>query len=176
MLISLVSGNIPHSYYNINSNNNIIYYIENSTTKTLTITSKNYNVNDLVSYLNSNWTNFTTTYTSSTNKFTFTNSTYDFTILSTSSTLGLLGLSKANHTSTSKALTSDISVDLSYTKALYVHINLSLNAVDSRNLTTSNILAVIHIEENFLGLENYYNDANIKHIIYDDKITVLRYQ
>ena len=103
MLISLVSGNIPHSYYNINSNNNIIYYIENSTTKTLTITSKNYNVNDLVSYLNSNWTNFTTTYTISTNKYTFANSTYDFTILSTSA-LDLLGLSKANHISTSKVL------------------------------------------------------------------------
>ena len=62
MLLSLISGNIPHPYYNINSNNNIIYYVENSISKTLTITSKSFNVNDLVSYLNSNWTNFITTY------------------------------------------------------------------------------------------------------------------
>ena len=86
MLLSLINLNVPHSYYNINSYNNTLIYTVNSITTTLTITSNNYNINDLVTYLNSYMTGFTITYSSSTNKLTIYNGTYARFSISSSST------------------------------------------------------------------------------------------
>lgn len=174
MLISLISMSIPHSYYNINENNNTLIYTVNSITYTLTFTKKNYNISDFTTYLNSIMTGFVITYDSNTNKFTFYNSTYStFNISSSSTCLTLLGLSSVLST-TINYLYSDTGVDLSYTKSIYVNVNLNLNTIDSRNnLSYNNVLTQIPVEMNYLGIETYKNLNNISYILNETKITNL---
>lgn len=173
--ITLINMNIPHSWYNINSYNNKLIYIVNGITYTITITSNNYNLTSLTSYLNTNMSGFTITYDSNTNKMTFYNATYSsFSISSASTCLTEIGLSTGKST-TNNYIISDYCCDVSYTKALYIGINVNLNSIDSRNeLMYNNIIAEIPIEKNYLGIEVYKNYTGISHMLFENKITNLQ--
>jgi len=73
--ISVQSAIIPNTFYNINSYNNILCYalVSNNIKQYLTIPVGNYNIKDIVSYLNSYMTNFTISYNKTYNKLTFQN-------------------------------------------------------------------------------------------------------
>ena len=176
LLITIQNVNIPHSYYNINSNNNTLSYTMNSINYTFTITSNNYTINDLVSYINANMgNNFKISYSTSTNKLTFTNTTYNFTFYYTSSCIDLLGLNNSsNQTSTSKILISSRVCDLSYTKSLYINCNLNLNTIDSRkSLGYTNAIVKISVQLNYLSIETYENYRGYSNLLFEKKITNL---
>lgn len=175
-MITLVNSQIPHSWYNVNSNNNTLNYSVNGITQTsITITSKNYNITELVSFLNSSTlytvNNISCVYNSSTNKLTFTNgNNLNFIFLSTSTCFDLLGFSSVNNSSSSYVLTSTKSCDLSYTKSLYITLgNISIKSMDCRtNLNYSNVITKMCIEKQYLSIETYKNYNYISHFIYDE--------
>ena len=109
MLVSVVDVQIPVSFYNIDSNNNTLFASSNITPQAFTIPQGNYNVYSLMDYLNNNMklgdppTNFTVTYDSTTNGFTFTspfNQHWAIYGSEYSSALSVLGFSDKIHQST----------------------------------------------------------------------------
>lgn len=82
--LSVVSCIIPYAFYNINSTNNTLTYdIVGGPQLTFTVPVGNYNINQLLTYINNNWTGYTLTLNLLTNKITITKSAAaDFTIYS----------------------------------------------------------------------------------------------
>ena len=116
LYLTLAHCNIPYSFYNIETNNNKLYYsVNGGNLQLLEITRGNYNIKQLISFLNSNLQNFTVTYDIITNRLTFVNSLYNFYFDKSSTCLDLLGFytdSNLCNTSILKQLTSPKSVDL----------------------------------------------------------------
>ena len=85
IFVSVQTAQIPGTFYNVDSINNLLVYSVNGGTNiNLIIPSANYNVNTLMSYLQTVMTGFTITYNTSTNKYTFTHITNVFTFKSSS--------------------------------------------------------------------------------------------
>ena len=122
--LSVQYANIPYSFYNINSTNNLLNYTLNSVNYSITITSGNYNITQLVSFLKTNMTGFTISYNSITNKITFSHSTYNFNFLSSSTCLEILGFVKStSYSSSNLSLSSKNCVSLITIKSLFVVSN-----------------------------------------------------
>jgi hypothetical protein len=82
---------IPYSFYNVNQNNNTLSYVFGGSIITGTIPIGNYTANTLLTALKT-LLPLTVTYSSITNKFTFTHATLNFSFLKANSTcLGLMG-------------------------------------------------------------------------------------
>jgi len=124
---------IPYSFYNIISTNNTLSITQNSIEQIITIPVGNMNAYTLMNYLTLMISNTTATYNTSSNKFTLTNSLYDFTINSSSTCLELLGFT-GNNTSTSKILTSNNSINLSRVHCI---------CLSSSTFQTNNVLATL---------------------------------
>ena len=89
--LSVQYANIPYSFYNINSNNNVLNYTLNSVNYTITISPGNYNITQLITTLKTLMSGFTITYSSITIKITFSHSKYNFSFLSSSTCQEILG-------------------------------------------------------------------------------------
>jgi len=119
----------PLSFYLVDDNNNSL--VIDSTTYTLT--NGNYTASTLRDLLDGILPEtYTVTYSTTTNKYTFSNTSGDFTISSASTCLILLGFTEdEDHTSSSNSLTSDSVANLTgQYNCVYIQIS---------NLTTSNI-------------------------------------
>lgn len=117
MTVRVVNASIPVSFTNINSSNNKL--VIDSTTYNLT--SGSYNALTLTQHLNEVLGgSLTCAYDSITNKYTFTGMT-NFTVRSSSTCLGVLGLPEGQDTSsTDYELTSPYSADLSGDNCVYI--------------------------------------------------------
>jgi hypothetical protein len=171
--VSIEHAQIPYTFYNINSNNNILVYVVNSIIYTLNITKGNYTVITLKNYLIANMSGFTITYDSIVNAFTFTHSTYDFTILSDSTCLSLIGFFKTNTTSFSKVLTSTRAVNLCSIRCICVHTNLQTSNISKNNTNNLKILCSIPIDVSPLSVISYKNYNNFKVNTYSNNISML---
>jgi len=163
----------PYTFYNINSNNNTLTYLENNTAYTITITSGNYNVNNLIIELMSKMTRFTITYNSITNKLTFINSLYDFTFSSLSSCLSLLGFSSIL-SSNSKTLTSDKVVNLCPYRCICISTNLKTFSVNKKYSNNTTLLASIPINSAPNSIILYENKNNFKSNTFTNNISNIR--
>jgi len=163
----------PYTFYNINSSNNTLTYLENNTAYTITITSGNYNVNNLITELMSKMARFTITYNSITNKMTFVNSLYDFTFSSLSTCLSLLGFS-SNLSSISKTLTSDKVVNLCPYRCICLHTNLKIFSVNKKNSNNTSLLASIPINCAPNSIIVYENKNNLKSNTFTNIINNIR--
>ena len=171
IFISLTSCNIPYSFYNINSSNNILNYTINNISYSLVVTQGNYNALNLVSYLNSNLqTGFTCSYNSITNKITFKHNTYEFTLNNTGVTiLDALGF-KNNLNSSNKTLISDLVLNLQTIQTIYMMTNLSVGNICICNLNKTNILASIPITTGPNTNILYINQNGFKNNLYSNII------
>jgi hypothetical protein len=161
--ISVANASIPVSYYNINSNNNILQYsLTGGPIVSIVISSGNYNVNTLLTTLNSLLTNFTVIYNSITNKFTFTHATTDFIFFGISTCLNCLGLSTQDQYSLSRVLVSNGCINLSPVRSFIISCNLQTGNINLSNSGIQNILCSIPIITNNLGVVNYSNDSKFK--------------
>jgi hypothetical protein len=101
--ISVISAQIPVSYYNINIYNNILKVVNSSVTYTITLTTGNYTSTTLQTLLSTLFiaqglNNFLFAYSTTSGKLTITNTT-SFSILHTGSTcLGVLGFESESDT------------------------------------------------------------------------------
>lgn len=160
--VSIQNFSCPYTFYNINTNNNLLIYFENLVTKSVVITPGNYNTNTLITELKLNMTNFTITYNSTTNKIKFINSLYDFTFSSISTCFSLIGFSGSNLSSSSKILSSDNCVNLSPYRCICISSNLKTFSINNSSIHNNSILGSIPINSAPNSIIVYENKNNFK--------------
>lgn len=172
ILLSVQHAIIPYSFYNINSKNNVITIQEivdvNTTiTNTLYLSNGNYNAYQLANYLGTLFpsSRMVVTYDSIKNKFTFTNSTYNFKFLSAySSCQELLGLSTNDlyNTSILKSLSSYKLINLSPTRCICLATNLITGCINNNLQNQENILCSIPVNTQPYSIIDFKNTNNFK--------------
>jgi hypothetical protein len=168
ILCSLVSANVPLSMYIINSNNN---FLKIGTTS-ITITNGNYTASTFISYMNNLSNNYTWSFNSTTNKFTISTVSTNFSISSTSTCLDVIGFA-GGETSSSYSLTSTYVCNFAGTLYLTVETQLTTHNIDSYNKVFSNVLATIPINEASGGITLYENKNNFKTYLSEKLINYL---
>ena len=162
--LTVLNAQIPSSFYNINSNNDkLVYNINGGLTKIVYLAHSNYNINTLKTHIISLiGSNFTITYSPSSNKLTIVNLVYEFEFEESSTCFELLGFSMSDHNSTLKTLTSDNVVNLFTIRNLQIASdNFILSNIDSYNPNNSNILASIPVNTTYNGIISYTNNHDV---------------
>ena len=167
--ISVQTASIPYSFYNCDDFNNKIVYIENSNTYTKYIPQGNYNVNSLIIALKLLLgSNFNIVYSSLDNSYTFTNSLYDFQLLSSCLCFEIIGFKDgSSYSSNNRILKSNISINLFTIRNIYITSNnLMLNNVNSSTPNNSSILCSIPITSSHGSIISYSNIYDVKNEVY----------
>jgi hypothetical protein len=152
--LSVSHVSIPYSFYNVNERNNILKYSILSTIYTVYIPSGNYTTSNLLSTLKNLLPNtFTITYSGITNKFTFSNSSQDFTFIYDpnniqSTCFYLLGFSLKYQNSVNKILISDTMVNLSPTRCLCISSSFHTQNISSISPLSNYTICSIPISVN----------------------------
>jgi hypothetical protein len=137
IVLRVESFTCPISFFLINPFNNKLDFSINNVDYSVSFTLGNYNALSLNSLLNSLLSpyNFTITYDSNKNKFTFTHSTQNFIFKSSSTIFKLLGFNdNVNYSSTLRILTSVFVINLSGTSLIYIDIpNITTKNISSKN-------------------------------------------
>lgn len=170
--LSLQSASIPYSFYNVDYfNNKFVYSVNGGTDVIIEIPQGNYSVSSLRNYLSTVMTNFTITYSSLNNTFTFTHTTYNFQFKSSSTCMEILGFDENdNYTSLSNTLTSINSINLFTIRNIYITSNnLSLNNINNSTPNLCNILASIPLTSGANSVITYFNINNVKTRVNDIK-------
>ena len=167
--VSCQTATIPYSFYNCDDFNNKLDYSENLITYTVIIPQGNYNVLTLISALKILMgANFNIVYNTLDNTYTFTNTLYEFQMISSSNCFEILGLkNNTTYSSISKSLKSNISINLFTIRNIYVSSNnFMLNNVNSSTPNNSSILCSIPIstsQGSIISYSNIYNVTNEVH-------------
>ena len=146
---------IPNSYYIINSSNNILRFTDGVTTYTITVPVGNYDAYDLTVKINAlvgaALLNTTATYNENNYKISFSNSTTQINVLSSSSIAGIIGL------------TSDSGFINDFTCQNIV--NLQSNYIYLKTNLFNDGLKKSYINEVFKNYIRIQNDANMGNYI-----------
>jgi hypothetical protein len=164
MSISCQTASIPYSFYNCDDFNNKLSFIQNSITYNVVIPQGNYNVNTLITALKTLMgVNFNIIYNSLDNTYTFTNTLYEFSLLSSSSCFEMLGFKTGiTITSVSKTLKSKLSINLFTIRNIYVSSNnFILNNVNNSTPNNSSILCSVPIQSSSGSIITYSNIFNV---------------
>jgi hypothetical protein len=164
---------IPYSFYNIDSNNNFLNYIIGETTYNIYIETGNYNPYQLINVLQNIMQGFTITYDSIKNKFTFTNNSYEFTILNSSTCLRLIGFENTIF-SVNKTVTSINSINLQSHHCVCVQSNLLTGSINSANKYESNIICSVPVDKPPFSMITYINHNNLKYNLFNNVISTMR--
>jgi hypothetical protein len=140
VMISLTDFEMPYSFYNVNETNNKLVIQTTSGTETFILPPSNYDVDNVLTTLNLQLANKETelgtlivmTFSFSSNKFTFTSGTLDFTI-TTDTTLDFeLGLGNLPVSSTSLVLTTANTCNFAGTPFIQLNTDLGIRNLDNR--------------------------------------------
>lgn len=165
---SVQSISIPYSFYNVNyTNQKLVYSVNGGADLTVLIPIGNYNSSTLRTYLLSQMTNFTITYSNLNNTFTFTHSANDFVFKSSSTCFEIIGfLENQQYSSTAKNLTSTASINLFTIRSIYVQCNNFLtHNINNASVNNACILASIPLSSGQFSIITYSNTTNIKSIV-----------
>ena len=167
---SVTHAEIPNSFYVVNYTNNTI--VINSVVYTIPV--GNYNALNLITALNLLIPTFTITYSSITNRYTFTNASA-FTINASSSSRNIIGLGSSNETATLNlgiyTLVLPYSVNfvplprISF-KSNFFHFN-NFNGIDNSN----DLFLSIQNNTNPNSMIHYVNQTGIRFKVEDKNIT-----
>lgn len=177
--ISCILANIPYSFYNIDENNNkFMFCVNNVSFYTITIPSGNYNVYQVMNYIEANNTQLKLSYDVITNKITFTHNSYEFYVLSTSTCLELLGLKSSDTqlamTSYNKKLTSNYCINLQSKHCICVQVNYQTGNINISNKLSNNILASIPVNGQPYSMIVYRNsNAGFRSNLYTNTLGYL---
>lgn len=174
--LSLQNAIIPYSFYSINSSNNVFQILSNSTPYTCVVEPGNYNITQMIAALKADLGGlFNITYNPITNKITITNTTYEFTVLSTGTLNHALGFSESsNATSTSRTLTSEHCVNLNQIRAVNIDIDMPTYNINVAQKLNQNIIATIPVVTQPYGMINYTNPNNFRVNMYCCKLQSIR--
>jgi hypothetical protein len=165
-VISVVSAEIPYSFYNISSNleNNILHYDATDATE-LNLGSSNYDINRLVSVLNTGLP-VTVTWSKYTFKITFDNTTSSSFTLKFSEDPKLaqvLGFQPTDLVITpGNSNSSNGIIDLATIHSVFIKSNISTGNVLSTRLGNSSILQKVSCDVNFGGIIYQDSDDHIQ--------------
>jgi hypothetical protein len=166
---SVQHAEIPNSFYVVNYTNNtiVINYI------TYIIPVGNYNANNLITALNLLIPTYTITYSSITNRYTFTN-VFSFTINASSTSRNIIGLGDTNQTSvftSSYTLTLPFSVNFVPLPRLNFKSNFfRFNNFNSNDFSNDLFLSIQN-NTNPNSMIQYLNQTQIKFRVDDKNIT-----
>ena len=157
--ISIMSAEVPYSFYNISSHleNNILVYDD---TNTLTLTNQNYDIDQLVEFFNndSSFSSiFTTTYNEQSNKITFTNTTgvshkINLSLSNINKEIGFEEVDVDRTITAGSTLTSDFVCNLATVHSILIKSSLSTANVLSTRAGNSTTLQKISVDVNSLGI------------------------
>jgi len=170
---------IPFSWYNVNETKNILdIRIANVRPYSISIPFGNYNINQLITYLQSqfllfvgNDKNLTITYSIQTNKLAFTHTHHNFMLEYSSNCFELLGFSDGlDYNSTTSGATYILNsingINLFVVRQVYIATdNFILNNINALNPNNSNILASVSVTGNQNSVIHYENTAT-RHLIH----------
>ena len=166
--ISVLNAQIPISYYLINYSNNIL--VLNGITYNLII--GNYNTSSIISMILSIIPNtYNLLFSTSTGKFTLSNSTIDF-IINSNSTCGIVLGFKNNisYSSISKSLI------LPYQANLYgiMRIKIKSDTLNTKNFDSNsgvgNVLTTLGVNSGLTGVLYYLNQSNFRNVLLNNTI------
>ena len=169
--ISLVSAQIPVSFYNVNYTNNTIVFkkSEDGSFTTATIPAANYNGNTFITALTSLFltalsATVTISLSNTTGVITITRSTLNFSISPLSTCYELLGLQKeTTYTSTSSILTAPYPINLLGIKTLQIKSpSLSTQNFSSFTKSHNTLLATLSVDATLFGQINYHNYTDLR--------------
>jgi len=169
--LSVKHAVIPYSFYNVNKTNNTLIIrsfsipFSYSSLQTITLSIGNHNVNTLLSDLKSKIdSHFTITYNSITNKMTFTNSLYDFCLVSSSTCLEILGFGTTTTDiyDNGLSLTSLYVMNLQPVQCICINSNFISNSITSGNQNNGTIIASMPINNQPFTMITYSNQTNYK--------------
>jgi autonomous glycyl radical cofactor GrcA len=154
---------LPYSFYNVNSTNNTLCYVLNGSVVNVTFPIGNYTTTTLLNMLKSLITTLIISYSATTNKFTFSHSTLNFSFLNTFSTcFKLLGFSLNDQISSSNILISNGIVNLCSTRCICVHSTFRTDNISTSSALNSSIICSIPINVSPYSLITYSNHSNFK--------------
>ena len=173
--ISVVSAQIPVSFYTINATNNALTYIYNGINPnvryTITIASGNYNATSLITALTAaflaNTIVMTITINKLTGKLSFTTASAFSFYLSTASIMTILGFTALTIFSTSNIINAPYPLNLLGIKVISIKSsNLAISAYTSETLGFSNTLTTIPVDVPSFNLISYVSNNDLdKHIL-----------
>lgn len=163
LFLSVQYASIPYSFYNVNVYNNLFIYSINDVSYTLNIDVGNYNINQLIDYINNN-TDLVLSYNTLTNKITFTNSNNEFILSKNSNCLELFGFKNnlIDYYSSNKSLTSVYCVNLLPIQMIYITTNYTTYNFNQGNSNDLNILCAIPVNTSPNSLIIYKNENNYR--------------
>ena len=168
--ISIMSAEIPYSFYNISSdleNNTLVY----DDTNTITFTNQDYDIDELVAFFEANTAFkaiFTTTYNTQTNKITFTNTTgvthkINLSLSTINKEIGFGAIASDRSITASSTLTSDHVCNLATVHSIFIKSSLSSANVLSTRAGNSTTLQKISVDVNSLGII-YMNQSDYRQV------------
>lgn len=168
--ISIQHCEIPASWYNINyTNSNII--INNITYQ---IPVGNYNANNLITALNVLFPTYTITYSSITNRYTFSNSS-TFTINSNSTSKYIIGLGDTDQVAILNAGIYTLTLPYNVNFVSIARVNLKSDLFKFYNFNggdkSNDLFLSIQVNTNINSMINYINQTQIKFKVDDRNIT-----
>jgi hypothetical protein len=174
ILVSLDSFQFTNSFYTINENNRYFYYSYDVgfTFFVFTLTMGNYDIDSLLSYMNTLMTGFFTfTYDISTFKITITSSdNRPFRLLGKTSfnCFEILGFDTSGTTSDTTSCISPYMFNLMSTQVLHITSpNININSVSVKNTRKYNILSSVHVNCASGETQTYMNTNCFKYKISD---------
>ena len=177
ILVSLDSFQFTNSFYTINENNRYFYYSYDAgfTFFVFTLTMGNYDIDSLLSYMNTLMTGFFTfTYNSSTFKITITSSdNRPFRLIGKTSfnCFEILGFDTGGTTLDATSCTSPYIFNLMTTQVLHITSpNININSISVKNTRKYNILASVHVDCASGETQTYMNTNSFKYKISDYSI------
>ena len=168
--VSVMSAEIPYSFYNISSHleNNILVYDD---TEILTFTNQNYDVDEMVDFFESNTAFkaiFNTTYNTQTNKITFTNTTgvshkINLSLSNINKEIGFEEVDTDRTILPTESLISTHVCNLATVHSIFIKSSLSTANVLSTRAGNSTTLQKISVDVNSLGIV-YMNSQDFRQI------------
>jgi hypothetical protein len=161
IFVSIQSAQIPGTFYNVDTINQRFDYSVGVTNYQIIIPEANYNVNSLLAYLKSIMTaqGFTITFETSTNKYTFTNTT-SFIFKSSSTCFELLGFTEGQQfSSVANVLTSNLVVNFFTIRNVLIEISnlITYNKTSDAAENNPSILVSIPITTSQNSVLSYSN-------------------
>lgn len=175
--LSLQNAIIPYSFYSINPTNNVFIITSNGNTYTVVIEPGNYNITQMISALKAQLGGlFDIIYSSITNKITITNTTYDFIVQFSGSTLNhALGFSESQITpSVTRSCAAPFCVNLNQIRAINIDIDMPTYNINVAQKNNQNIMATIPVITQPYGMINYTNPNNFRINMYCCKLQSIR--
>ena len=168
--ISIMSAEIPYSFYNISSeleNNTLIY----DTNQTLTFDSQDYSIDDVVDFFNADTSFsaiFTTTYNEQKNKISFQNTTasshtIDLNISNINKVIGFDEDDTSRTITAGSTLTSDFVCNMATVHSIFIKSSMATGNVLSTRAGNSTTLQKISVDVNSNGII-YLNQSDFRQI------------